>query len=419
MSAVAGSPAAPPSHRATAPPTTVTASIGADAWSSAPSRHADGHHRRRRRPRRSRAGPATRRAPHRPPTTTRTVTPAPAGTRSAAFVALIALVAGGVLLVPGAQQGRFRDASASHSTTTPTSRSTTVTAALRALELTYEVGRRGQPRRRRGLRPPHRPAARARSSAREPVIKLYYNPTPDLVPVPERRRPTAAGGPRHSRRRRASRSTSRARRTTRQRPRDPHRSGRRYERSRRTPVITIFVSGGPQQIAIPAIVIGDSVDAATAARWRIEPVRVRRRHRRRRTPRSPAGTVIAHPARRPARWSTAAARSPLIVSAGPGQVTRAAARRSAPRPQARNSSTTKGLDASTSTYSDLQPGDANDGPVLSQNMAPGQRGRSVARSSPSSSGAPPRRAPRRRTTTTTTTLPPDNDGATARRPLPP
>ena len=80
VSAVAGSQARTAVAPVTAPPTTVTTS-SAPTRVGRPVGDADGRHVRWRRPRRSRTWPGTRRAPRRPPTTTRTVTPAPAGTR--------------------------------------------------------------------------------------------------------------------------------------------------------------------------------------------------------------------------------------------------------------------------------------------------------------------------------------------------
>ena len=80
VSAVAGSLARTAVAPVTAPPTTVTTS-SAPTRDGQPNGDADGDHVRWRRPRPSRTWPGTRRAPHRPPTTTRTVTPAPAGTR--------------------------------------------------------------------------------------------------------------------------------------------------------------------------------------------------------------------------------------------------------------------------------------------------------------------------------------------------
>ena len=69
-----------------------------------------------------------------------------------------------------------------------------------------------------------------------------------------------------------------------------------------------------------------------------------------------AGIAAGHrdraPTRRPTRWSTAGSTVTLIVSSGPGQVTRAAGRRVHRGRRPATSSPTNGLDASTSRTSD-------------------------------------------------------------------
>ena len=132
------------------------------------------------------------------------------------------------------------------------------------------------------------------------------------------------------------------------------------------------MSGGPQQIAIPASVIGDSVDVATellsSEQYGFEVVTESQQDAE-----IPAGTVIAtrpEPGSLVARGSTVT----LVVSSGPGQVTVPPVVGNT-EAAARNSLATNDLQASVE-YSSLQPGDPNDGLVVSQNVAPGTAGRS-------------------------------------------
>ena len=100
----------------------------------------------------------------------------------AAFVALIALVAGGVLLF----QALNKDDSETVGITLDdytNQRLDNVTAALRALELTYEVVAEDNPVVAEDF--VHRTDPPAGTLVTPgTVIKLYYRPTPDLVQVP-------------------------------------------------------------------------------------------------------------------------------------------------------------------------------------------------------------------------------------------
>ena len=103
----------------------------------------------------------------------------------AAFIALIALVAGGVLLYQSLtkEQGRI-DRGARRSRTTSTSRSSDVTGALDALGPPVRGDRRGE---RRSYTEDFVAQTDPVAGTIVPegrVIKLYYNPTKELVEVP-------------------------------------------------------------------------------------------------------------------------------------------------------------------------------------------------------------------------------------------
>ncbi len=142
----------------------------------------------------------------------------------AAFVALIALVAGGVLLF----QALNKDDSETVGITLDdytNQRLDNVTAALRALDLAYESIAEDNPVVAEDFVHRTDPPAGTLVTAGT-VIKLYYRPTPDLVAGSQRRRTVAAGGPRHPRRRRLRDRGGERGERARRRPRDPHRAGR-------------------------------------------------------------------------------------------------------------------------------------------------------------------------------------------------
>ncbi|HEX4981557.1 MAG TPA: Stk1 family PASTA domain-containing Ser/Thr kinase [Ilumatobacteraceae bacterium] len=316
----------------------------------------------------------------------------------AAFVALIALVAGGVLLF----QALNKDDSETVGITLEdytNQRLDAVTAALRALDLSYAVF-------------PEENAVVAEDFVHRTdppagtlvtpgtVIKLYYRPTPDLVLIPN-----VAGRTLQDARDILGSEGFEVVEESEENELDVGLVIRTEpaggERVRQDTTIKIVVSGGPQQIAIPASVIGDSVDVATqllsSEQYGFDVVTESQQDAE-----IPAGTVIAT---RPetgtlvARGSTVT----LIVSSGPGPVnvppviglTEAVAR---------NSLASTDLQASVE-YRSLQPGDANDGLVISQSIPSGT---SVERGTVVALVVGQATAPVTTTsTTTTTTLPPE------------
>ncbi len=328
----------------------------------------------------------------------------------AAFIALIALVAGGVLLFQALNKDDSETVGITLADYT-NMRLDAVTAALRALDLAYDVF-------------PEENAVVAEDFVHRTdppagtlvvagtIVKLYYRPTPDLIPVPN-----VAG-------------------RTLQEARDILGSdGFAYdvvseendldnglvirtepagnERVRQDTRITIVVSGGPQQIAIPASVIGDSVDVATdllsSEQYGFDVVTESQQDAE-----IPAGTVIAT---RPETGTLVSrgATVTLVVSSGPGQVnvppvvglTEAVAR---------NSLASTDLQASVE-YRPLQPGDANDGLVISQSITSGT---AVDRDTTVALVVGQATAPVTSTsTTTTTTLPPETTVPVTVTTLPP
>ena len=187
--------------------------IGADARRR-PARACRWPPPRWRRPPPSRAWPATRRAPRRPPATTRTATRAPAGTRwprsspsSPSSSAACCCSRRSTRTTPRPSAITLDD----YVNLPPRRRSSPTSTAL---DLTYEVGRRGEPGRRRGLRPPHRPAgrhARRRRAGDQAVLQPDQgagarSPTSPARPLEEAQR--------HPRRRRVRDRRGDARRTT-------------------------------------------------------------------------------------------------------------------------------------------------------------------------------------------------------------
>jgi serine/threonine-protein kinase len=317
----------------------------------------------------------------------------------AAFIALIALVAGGVLLFQALNKDDTETVGITLEDYT-NQRLDVVTAALRAQELAYEA----VPEENAVVAEEfvHRtdPAAGTLVTAGT-VIKLYYRPTPDLVQVPN-----VAGRSLQDARDILGAEGFAIDEVSEENDLDSGLVIRTEppggERVRQDTRITIVVSGGPQQIAIPASVIGDSVDVATqllaSEQYGFDVVTESQQDAE-----IPAGIVIAtrpEPGTLVARGSSVT----LVVSAGPGQVT-------VPpvvgltEAVARNSLASNNLGASVE-YRDLQPGDPNDGLVISQSVPSGTAverdtvvalvvGRATAPVTTTS------------TTTTTTTLPPE------------
>ena len=239
------------------------------------------------------------------------------------------------------------------------------------------------------------------------VIKLYYRPTPDLVQIPN-----VAGRTLQEARDILGAEGFSVEDVSEENELDSGLVIRTEpaggERVRQDTKIKIVVSGGPQQIAIPASVIGDAVDIATdlleSEQYGFEVVTESQQDAE-----IPAGTVIAtrpEPGTLVARGSTVT----LVVSSGPGQVT-VPPLKGLTEAVARNSLESNDLQASVA-YDELQPGDPNDGLVISQSLTAGTAvdrgtvvslvvGRATAPVTTTST-----------TTTTTTTLPPDTTTTT-------
>ncbi len=283
----------------------------------------------------------------------------------AAFIALIALVAGGVLLY----QGLTRESSESSAlvldnyVNQPLER---VTGALDALGLPYRVIPEDNPQFAPGF--VHRTEPVAGTIVPEGrVIELYYNPTDALVAVPNVEGRTVeeaaailgAAGFSFVEVRELSEVTEGLVVRT-----DPPAEARVEQET----VITVIVSGGPEQVSIPATVIGDEVAVArdllesdayglvVTTVERVDDV-------------IPAGIVIdtnPPPNTLVQRGSTIE----LIVSSGPGQV-RVPPLVGLTEGQARNSLDEQGLGVDVS-YQELAPGAPEDGTVLEQSIPPTQ-----------------------------------------------
>ncbi|MGA1438749.1 MAG: Stk1 family PASTA domain-containing Ser/Thr kinase, partial [Ilumatobacteraceae bacterium] len=283
----------------------------------------------------------------------------------AAFVALVALVAGGVLLY----QGLTRQ---TESTTTARTLDNyinqdlkSVTAALDVLGLAY------RPIPEDNATVPENFIHRTDPSPGTVIpegteILLFYNPTQSLVPIPNV----------------AGRTLEDARATL---FAEGFEVDEESELSDQTPgtvirtdppagtavpqdtVITVIVSGGPDEVSIPAIIIGVPVEQARSL-LESDQYRMVVTVREQVDELIPIGVVIAStpgPNNLVARGSTVE----LVVSSGPGQVlvpplvgqTEASAL---------NQLAELGLTLQR-TYEELAPGDAQDGTVLSQSVPPG------------------------------------------------
>ena len=287
----------------------------------------------------------------------------------AAFIALVALVAGGVLLY----QGLTREAdevSASltlDNYTDPPQPLDSVTSALTALGLQYRVFAEENP-----LVPEefvHRTVPEAGTVVPEgQLVELYYNPTAALVTVPN-----VAGRTLDEAAQLLGNEGFEIVEESELSPivteglvirTDPAADSRVPQET----VITVVVSGGPDQVAVPPILIGDTVEEAQAllesaeyglvvtVTTQVDDV-------------IPAGIVIATnppPNTLVERGSTVE----LIVSSGPGQV-RVPPLVGLTEGQARNLLADSGLGIDTQ-YRELPPGDPADGTVLEQSVPPDQ-----------------------------------------------
>ncbi len=284
----------------------------------------------------------------------------------AAFIALIALAAGGLLVYQSLTKADAEDSTALTLDNYVNQPLTSVTSALQSLGLTY----RAIPEANATVPEDfvHRTNPEAGTVVAEgTVIELYYNPTKALVTVPNV----------------AGRSIEQARsilgesgfqfveetelsdvpeglviRT------DPAGEARVPQET----VITVYKSGGPNQVSIPPTVINDTVEVARAllesAEYGLE-VEVQQQV----DPVIPAGVVIntnPPPNTLVDRGSTVT----LIVSSGPGQE-RLPPLVGLTEGQARNLLDDRGFGIEVS-YRELPPGDSRDGTVLEQSIPTGQ-----------------------------------------------
>jgi len=323
----------------------------------------------------------------------------------AAFIALIALAAGGLLVYQSLTKAARDDTTALTLDNYYNQPLDSVTAALQSLGLTYRAIPEAN-----ALVPEqfvHRTDPVAGTVVAEgTVIELYYNPTKALVPVPNV----------------AGRSIEEARLLLGERgfqftedtqltdvPKglvirtDPAGDVRVPQAT----VITVYVSGGPNQVSIPPTVINESADAARSLlesadyglkvqiQTQVDPV-------------IPAGVVISTDPP-PNTLVDKGSNVTLIVSSGPGQE-RVPPLVGLTEGQSRNLLDDRGFGVQV-TYRELPPGDPRDGTVLEQNIPTSQMvdkgtvvvvvvGQArVAETTTTSSTTTT-------TTTTTTTLPP-------------
>ena len=281
----------------------------------------------------------------------------------AAFVALIALVAGGVLLYQGLTQEGETASTALTLDDYTNQPLQSVTGALTALGLPYEVFPEENPRVNEDF--VHRTVPEAGTVVAEgTVIELYYNPTEALVIVPNVEGRTLADasailGAEGFRIEEVTELSGDLVAGLVIRTEPAAESAVPQEQ-----VIRVVVSGGPDQVAIPATVINDPVDVATAllesAQYGLVVTTVDQVDDN-----IPAGIVInTDPAPNVLvpRGSTVT----LIVSSGPGQV-RVPPLVGLTEGQARNLLDEAGLGVDVS-YQELEPGDPRDGTVLEQSI---------------------------------------------------
>ncbi len=285
----------------------------------------------------------------------------------AAFIALIALAAGGVLLYQGLtkEQATQSELRLDNYVNQPLE---TVTDALTALGLDFEAIAEANPLFNEDFVHRTDPAAGAVVSTGT-VIKLYYNPTKALVEVPkvdglefsvaratlgENGFATAEPITEKS----ADVPTGTVIRT------DPPAGSQVAQDT----VITLYVSGGPNQVSIPGSIIGDDVAVARATLESAEyglVVEVREEE----NDTAPVGTVIrSDPA--PNNLVNRGSTIVLFISSGPGQVI-VPTLEGITETQARNRLDAEGLVINV-TYVDVNPGSPDDGRVIEQSHAPGQ-----------------------------------------------
>lgn len=325
----------------------------------------------------------------------------------AAFIALIALVAGGVLLYQGLtrENGESTALVLDNYVNQPLER---VTGALDALGLPYRVIAEENPQFAPNF--VHRTDPEAGTIVPEGrVIELYYNPTDALVAVPNVEGRTleqaaailgTAGFQFVEERELSDVAEGLVIRT------DPP-ADTRVEQER---VITVVVSGGPEQVSIPATVIGDELEVARALleseQYGLVVTTVERVDDT-----IPAGIVIdtnPPPNTLVQRGDTVE----LVVSSGPGQV-RVPPLVGLTEGQARNSLDEEGLGVEV-RYQELAPGAPEDGTVLEQSIPPTQevdKGTTISIVVGQARIAQTTTTTSTTTTTTTTTLPPTTTAA--------
>ena len=320
----------------------------------------------------------------------------------AAFIALVALVAGGILLYQALTQDADEASAALTLDNYVNQPLDSVTASLDALGLEYRVFPEENPQFPEGF--VHRTTPTAGTVVPEgSLVELYYNPTAALVTVPNvagRTLEEAAAilGNAGFEITESSEDSDVAEglviRT------DPAADSRVTQET----IINVVVSGGPDQVSIPPIVIGDTEEEARAL-LESEQYGLVVTVRTQEDDVIPAGIVISTdppPNTQVERGSSIE----LIVSSGPGQV-RVPPLVGLSEGAARNELTEAGLGIDPQ-YSELAPGDANDGNVLDQSIPPGQDvdrgtvvgvviGQATAAETTTTTSS---------TTTTTTTVPP-------------
>jgi beta-lactam-binding protein with PASTA domain/predicted Ser/Thr protein kinase len=285
----------------------------------------------------------------------------------AAFIALIALVAGGVLVYQSLTQTE-ESTEAQTLDNYVNQPLDSVTGALQALGLAFRTIPEENP-----LVPEnfvHRTSPEAGTVVVEgQVIELYFNPTRALVAVPNvagrtiTDAATLLGQAGFQFEQEAEESVSVPAgiviRT------DPPGD----ERVAQETVITVVVSSGPNQVSIPATVINDPVDVARQLLESDEyglQVQVREQV----DPTIEAGIVIGiEPA--PNTLVDRGSVVVLVVSSGPGQAT-VPPLVGLTEGQARNLINDRGFAVGEIRYRDLEPGDPSDGTVLEQSIPTGQ-----------------------------------------------
>jgi serine/threonine-protein kinase len=319
-----------------------------------------------------------------------------------AFIALVALVAGGVLLYQGLTKTTEADTAALTLDDYVNQDLESVTAALDLLGLDYAAIPEENATFPENF--VHRTVPAAGTVIPEGArIELYYNPTKAFVPIPN-----VEGRSLEDARAILGASGFQIEETSELSEVAPN-LVIRTEPAADTPVpqetvVTIVVSGGPDEVSIPPIIINVPVETAQdlleSDQYRLV-VEVTEQVDNE----IPAGVVISSdpaPNTLVARGSTVV----LTISSGPGQV-RVPPLVGQSEAAARNQLDELGLSIDVA-YQELQPGDSRDGTVLSQSVDPGaevDRGSSVAVIVGQSRVAETTTTTTSTTTTTTTTVP--------------